>query len=74
MYVTADPLLSEPAIEGRTPVDLTGAVDQFCAGVLIGLLQGQTPTVRMQRGHLPSASVIGWVGTFHVDVPTVLGL
>lgn len=55
-------------------VDVTGAGDLFCAGLLLGLLAGRPPSEQLRWGHLLAAAVIGRLGTLHVDARAVLGL
>ena len=45
-----------------TPVDATGAGDQFAAGFLYGISTGRTLDVAAQMGVLCAAEVIGHIG------------
>ena len=50
------------AVENVTPVDATGAGDQFAAGFLYGLSRGASLTVCGQMGNLCAGEVISHIG------------
>ena len=49
-------------VETVTPVDATGAGDQFAAGFLFGLMSGHDLAICGQMGNLCAAEVISHVG------------
>ena len=52
----------EAPVRSVTPVDATGAGDQFAAGFLYGLATGQSLETCGRMGNIAAAEVIGHIG------------
>jgi len=60
--------------EPVTVVDATGAGDAFCAGLIAGLVRGQSPAAAMRLGGGAAARILKQTGGVVMDPQTMAGL